>query len=92
MKVYLFYLKEDPRELYAFTLDKEYKNRFMSERNMNLFYMKKEHMEKNICMVFMNKNKSKQIVRDVLNDGKTDYEILCTVEESTKLSESCGKK
>ena len=89
MKVYLFYLKEDPRELYAFTLDKEYKNRFMSERNMNLFYMKKEHMEKNICMVFMNKNKSKQIVRDVLNDGKTDYEILCTVEESTKLSESC---
>lgn len=89
MKIYLFYLKENPKELYAFTLDKEYKDRFMDERNMNLFYMKKEHIEKNICMVFTNKNKSKQIIKDVLNDGKKDYVVMCTLEESVKLSESC---
>jgi hypothetical protein len=89
MKIYLFYLKEDPRELYAFTLDKEYRDRFMNERNMDLFYMKKERIEKNICMVFMSKNKSKQIIKDVLNDGEKDYVIMCTMEESVKLSESC---
>ena len=37
-KVYLFYLKENG-ELYAFTINKKYKNDFLSQRNKKSFYI-----------------------------------------------------
>lgn len=89
MKVYMYFLKSNPNELYAYTTDKEYKEYFESQRNMDVFYKKKETLEKNVGYVFLSKNRSKQIVKDYLNDGERDYEIYATVDESNALSESC---
>jgi hypothetical protein len=87
-KVYVFYLRGD-NSPYAFTLDKGYRDIFLAQRNRNLFFVKKMEMDKYELMVFMNKFKHKQLIQDNLYDGKTDIEIICTVEESDKLSESC---
>ena len=86
--VYLFY-KRNEKEPYAYTIDKKKKKKFQYQRNMKCFYLKKVHMEKYEFMIFSNKNSSLQIIKDYLYDGDFDYEIYCSINESSRLSESC---
>ena len=87
-KVYLFFLK-DEKELYAYTIVKEYRDIFRNQRNMKLFKESSLKMDKYELSVFENKNYKKKIYQDFLYDGKTDIVIYATTEESNSLSESC---
>ena len=73
-KVFMIY-KKGEKSPYAYTINTEYYKLFKSQRNMSL--------------IFTNKNKSLQLIEDYLYDGKNDITIIATVEESAKLSESC---
>lgn len=88
MKVYLFILKST-NEMYAYTSCKEYADSFISQRNKDLFVIKKVNLKKYEYMLFTNKNSSKKIIKDYLFDGNDNIEIFSTVNESNSLSESC---
>lgn len=87
-KVTIFKLKGS-KEIYAFSINKEYIKIFKEQRNMKLFDIINIELDKYELMVFFNKNKSCQLSKDYLNDGETDIEIVSTVHESDSLSESC---
>lgn len=88
--IYIYILKEDVKSgVYGYTVLKEYAKLFESQRNMKLFIRKREKIDKYQLMMFMNNKKVKQICKDYLFDGKQDIEIMATIEESEKLSESC---
>ena len=89
VKVYLYFLKNEPSNVYAYTTDKGMSKRFEDERDMNLFVKKKVRMDKYECMAFQSKNNFAKLQQDVLNDGKDDFPILMTIYESTALDESC---
>lgn len=91
IKVYIYILKKEEthKEIYGYTVDKDISKQFESQRNMKLFYRIVKRMDKYNLMIFMNNNKSKQICIDNLYDGKNDYQIAATIDESSALSESC---
>lgn len=89
-KVYLFYIKKT-KELYAYTLDKELKNIFLSQRNPNVFKVITEELEDVEYQAFSYKEKSSKLIKDYLYDGEKDYEIVTTVRESDILSDSCSE-
>ena len=88
MKVIIFSLKAD-KGIYAFTIDKEYAEIFRSQRNIDLFNETEISLNKYEYMVFNNKNSHFQLVKDYLDDGDTDIEIVATINETTRLSEYC---
>ena len=79
VKVYLYFLKNEPSNVYAYTTDKGMSKRFEDERDMNLFVKKKVRMDKYECMAFQSKNNFAKLQQDVLNDGKDDFPILMTI-------------
>ena len=89
MKVYLYFLKSDVNNVYAYTLDKEFSKRFEKERNMDTFIKKKCQMNDYECMSFQAKNNFARLQPDNLSDGNDDFSILMTTYESTALDESC---
>ena len=93
VKVYIYILKSEATdtEIYAYTIAKDIAKLFESQRNMDLFYKITKRMDKYNLMYFMNNNKSKQICKDFLYDGKETYEIASTIYESDVLSESCDQ-
>ena len=88
MKVIIFSLKVE-KTIYAFTINKEYAEIFRSQRNMNLFNESVISLDKFEFMLFNNKNAKYQLVKDYLEDGNNDIEIIATINETSQLSESC---
>ena len=87
--VYMYILKADPKELYAFTTLKEFSKRFENERNMDLFIRKKKFLDDVEIMPFQYQEQSKMLQKDVLFDGEDDFDILLTSYESATLDECC---
>ena len=56
MKVYMVYIKGD-KSPYAYTIDKEYINLFLEQRNKDMIYIKLIDMNKYEFMIFSNKNR-----------------------------------
>ena len=54
--IYVFYLKKT-KEVYAFTLSKELKDNFLSQRNPNCFIAKKQKMYTPVMQAFMQTHK-----------------------------------
>lgn len=87
IKVYLFYLKND-RELYAFTIDKEYRDRFLLQRNKDCFHMKKIKMPEIEFSAFSYKYSNKKLMDIPLSTSITEYTmILATSYEDDLLTE-----
>jgi hypothetical protein len=86
--VYCYFLKSDPNELYAFTINKEYKKLFEKQRCMKKFIYGKKVMNDLIFRVFSNENSNKMIHEDVITDETENFTILLTVKESDEYSES----
>lgn len=86
---YFYFLKKDPKSLYALTPLKEYAKKFEEERNMDLFIKKKSSIDENEAMVLQFKQQSSLLQKDYLNDGNEDFEVLLTSHESTTLDECC---
>lgn len=85
-KVYKFYLK-DKKEPYAFTINKKYKDMFLTQRNKSLFYVRKEEMNEYEYMAFSSKNKEFMLMETPLSTGIDSYEmIVATYQEESKLS------
>ena len=89
IKVYLFYLNED-KSLYAFTINKEYKNKFSYQRNKKCFTMKKIYMDKYEFKSFSYKYKDYMLQEIPLNIGLDKYEMIVATnkEESGLMSEA----
>lgn len=87
MKITLFYLLET-KSLYAYSENNDFIKKFKSQRNMKLFKVVTKDIDKYQRMVFLNKNSGKQMITDYLSDEENTFEIISTVEESDKLSES----
>ena len=88
MKIYTIYISYD-NSLYAYSAEKDTVDSFMIQRNQKLFTVKSIHLQNESLSIFMYQNRGKQLIHDVLYDGKNDISIICTVDESNKLSESC---
>lgn len=88
MKVYIFKLKNESN-IYAYSINKEYVDIFISQRNMKLFKYQIIDLDKYDFMIFSNKMNNQKLLKDFLYDGENDIEIVATTEESSKLSDSC---
>lgn len=88
MKVYVYFLKTDPKDLYAYTTSKEYAKKFEEERDMKLFIKGKIKMTEEERKKFEYSNQKKRMIRDAVSDNGVDIEIISTVSESAQLSES----
>lgn len=81
--VYAFYLKKD-KKLYAFTINKEYKDSFKKIRNMNKFIYTKLYMDELTLSIFQDKNYLKMLTKVYLsnsNDIKEYHTIIATYDE-----------
>lgn len=86
-KVYLFYLISTG-ELYAFTINKNYKDKFLSQRNPKCFKLKRMKMSTIQYKVFSNKYNLKMMEEIPLNSSLEDYlMIVSTREEEYKMME-----
>jgi hypothetical protein len=92
MKVYLLYLLPK-KKLYAFTDNKDYLKRFLSERNSKLFKVKEKRLDKENDgdSIFMMENVSKHLNIVPLEDKNGDCSIIATNEEDHILSDVCEK-
>lgn len=88
MTVYLFFISYD-NSLYAYTIDKEYRDKFKEQRNMDIFTIEKMDIYENEIPIFLSIYQKKQIIKDFLYDGNQDMEIMCTIDESDVLSSYC---
>lgn len=87
IKVYLFYLRND-KELYAYTIDKEYKERFLLQRNKDCFHVKKIKMDKIEFSTFSYKYNNRKLMDIPLSTSITEYTmILATAYEDDLLTE-----
>ena len=83
--MYRFYLKKT-KELYAYTITKEYKKRFLNERNPDNFYLITSNVPDIEFMVFDNANQSSKLIPIVLNSDKGEYmEIIGTQAEEERM-------
>lgn len=97
-KVYQFYLKSN-KDFYAFTIDKNLKNKFLYQRNKDLFHVEKVHMNEYEFMVYQSKNNQYMLTEIPLNyDEKNYYMLVATYAEenilqyrSDQIDEEIGK-
>lgn len=90
MKMYLYFLKENPNTLYGFTAHKPFAKAFEHQRNMNLFYHGTKKMSEMEFKAFSFEKSSKQLIEDQVHDNGEEIQIISTIEESQTLSESLG--
>lgn len=88
--VYQYILKED-KFLYAFTADKNLKDEFELERNMNLFYKKKKKMTENQFKSFSFMFNDSMLFCNTLFDGEHDLYFATTYKENFILEDQCRK-
>lgn len=82
-KVYIYYIDN---RLYAWTIRKEDRDFFESQRNMKVFIRKKKRMEPIVFRGFMVKYKDHQILEIPLESDGCTYLIRGTYAEDTELS------
>lgn len=82
-KVYLYYINN---KLYAWTIRKEDRDYFESQRNMKVFKRKKKVMEPIVFRGFMVKYKDQMILDIPLESNGNTYLIRGTYAEDTKMS------
>lgn len=91
IKVYLFILKSE-KKLYAYTNNKDYAKRFLSERNKELFLLKIKKVDDDEFIEFSHTNHEKLLGEVPLFDGTPkDIFIVATSEEESNLFISCGE-
>lgn len=83
MKIELIYLKN---KLYCYSNNHDYVNKFLSQRNRNLFTVKNKKMNKEEFKIFDNSNYQIKLCEILLYDGINDLCIIGTHEEDFKLS------
>ena len=88
MKVYLLYLLPK-KKLYAFTDNKTYLERFLSERNPKLFKVKEKKVENDSLFILENVSLHLNIIP--LEDENGDCSIIGTNTEDDILSRFCEK-
>lgn len=88
MTVYYYYLKGD-NELCAFTADKNLKDEFELERNMNLYHKRKKKMSEEHFKQFSYLYNDKMLFCNSLFDGKEDLYFATTYHENFVLEKSC---
>lgn len=91
-KVYLFYLKDEPG-IYAFTIDKEIKKKFLAIRNKKCFTVRKAFLIDDEYNQFYRKNSTKILADYPLGKiTEWDYHIVpMTAKENAILNEEIDK-
>ena len=78
-------------KLYAITDNKEYMERFMTERNSKLFKVVTRKCDKEEGLKIITDNNINVLVRIPLEDINGDYEIIGTTEEDDTINRVCEK-
>lgn len=86
----LYYLKDDPPSIYAWTLDEMYLEEFLTQRDNKLFYHKKVHFNPNFgsgfeASEFMDKHQLYKLTPDTLWDGTQYIDTILTQDEAQEL-------
>lgn len=83
--MYRFYLKKT-KELYAYTITKEYKKKFLMGRNPNCFIVHKSKIQDIDFMIFDNDHQDKKLIPIIINSNPKDYmEIIGTQGEEIRM-------
>lgn len=90
MKVYLIYLLPK-NKLYAITDNREYMERFLSERNSKLFNVVTQKCDKDEGLKLLTNNSRNVLNVIPLEDMEGDYEIIGTIEEDDIINCVCEK-
>lgn len=88
MKLYSLYLLPK-NKLYAITDNKEYMERFLSERNSKLFKVVTKKGDKEECLKILTDNNINKLQIIPLEDENGDYEIIGTVYEDDTINCVC---
>ena len=88
IKFYLIYYKKHQNNLYAWTLEKEKVNRFLTERCKDCFYIKKKKMDGTLSSVFMSQHPNLKLVDVPLFDGKEYITIIGTNAEDNAMQDA----
>ena len=83
-KVWVFYLKESPDRVYAYTMVKEYKKRFLQERESDSFIVDKIEMDELEFALFSNENRNMMLHEASIGvgvDGPVLSLIMTNMEE-----------
>lgn len=94
MKVWIFYLKSRPDDVYGFTTVKKYKDQFLETRNKKAFKIETLVMDELEFAMFANNYKNQMMVECPLGYG-TEYQeyvtLIMTTAEEIKLNEYVSK-
>ena len=89
IKVYQFYLNN---ELYAYTMTKEYKSMFLSQRNQKVFDVIVVEMDELELGAFMSRYPNKKLCKIVINETLNEYlTVIGTNEESFNVTDRADK-
>ena len=86
VKVYCYFLRSSPNSLYAFTINKKYKELFEQQRNMTVFISGIKEFDDISYQPFNYMNRYKELTEDIVQDKETTISVICTIEESSKYS------
>lgn len=89
-KVYCYFLVDDPNTLYAYTINKKYKELFEMQRNIGNFNYGMKKMEEIEYSAFMTQHRGELLIEDYYTDKKDTFQMIVTTEESHSVSESCN--
>lgn len=90
--VWIFYLKEKPNQVYAYTTDKEIKNLFLDLRNPKAFHMEKLTMDEFEFSMFANNHKDEKMnIEDMAISLKSGGPYLKVATTSTE-QKLCAEK
>lgn len=94
IKVWVFYLKSNPSEIYAYTSVKKYKDQFLAIRNPNIFHIEKLILDELEFSIFANKYRNQMLSACPLGCG-LDYKdyvnVIMTTDEEIKLNEYANR-
>lgn len=82
----MFYLKKS-RQLYAYTINKEYAKRFMAERNPKCIIHTTEHLNSKEVKAFYSANTQKQLICVPYDTIGSTVELVCTYTEDYRVTE-----
>lgn len=88
VKVWIFYLKNKPNQVYAYTSNKEYKNQFLKTRNPKCFKVEKITMDEFEFSMFANANRKQMLMSSRIgigSDEKQYADVIMTYHEEDEL-------
>lgn len=89
MKVYIFKLKREPNQIYAFTCNKKAALQFEEERDITRFIVEEIKLSDNQFAIFANKHRRALLHEEILYDGKNTFTIMATIDESSTVDGYC---